>query len=81
MAEPLRFLQPPQGGLDRHSALGDLCDLLPDLAPGVRLDEMPFPGQLLLRGQGGSRGSWRGFADHALVGCIGGALRDFVDEL
>jgi sarcosine oxidase subunit gamma len=52
MAEPLRFLQPPQGGLDRHSALGDLCDLLPDLAPGVRLDEMPFPGQLLLRGQG-----------------------------
>lgn len=52
MVEPLRFLPPPQGGLDRHSALGGLCDLLPDLAPGVRLDEMPFPGQLLLRGKG-----------------------------
>jgi sarcosine oxidase subunit gamma len=52
MAEPLRFLPPPQGGLERHSALADLSDLLPDLAPGVRLDEMPFPGQLLLCGKG-----------------------------
>lgn len=51
MGDILRFMPPPRGGLDRHSALGPLADALPDLAPGVRLDELPFPGQIILEGR------------------------------
>lgn len=52
MAEPLRFVPPLPGGLERRSSLGSLADTLPDIAPGVRLDALPFPGVLLLRGRG-----------------------------
>ncbi len=76
MAEPLRFLSPPQGGLERHSALAGLSDLLPDLAPGVRLDEMPFPGQLLLRGKGEAFFA----AVQDVLGCLPPLRPNYVEE-
>lgn len=51
MAEPLRFPAPPAGGPMRRSPLGPATGILEALPAGVQVEEVPFPGQIALRGR------------------------------
>jgi heterotetrameric sarcosine oxidase gamma subunit len=63
MAEPLRFPPPPLGGPARRGPLGERAAAAVAACPGLRVEELPFPGQILVQGDGGAPTLQDAFAD------------------